>query len=159
MSKDSVVEGGLGKLKKLTETLNNRDEHFKEMYLEFDRASESLHIVDKNATILWASNKEMESLGYEPSDYIGESIIDFHIDHEVIMEMFDILLSGGTLDNYPARMRAKDGSEKHFLINSSGFFKNGEFSHTRCFSRNVTGLYDLADKIKDNILRIKNKGL
>lgn len=129
----------------------------KKSEMELDGSNESLHIVDGNASILWASKKEMEGLGYEPEDYIGKCIIDFHIDRVVIDDMLATLIGGGELNNYPARIRAKDGSEMHFLINSSGYFENGKFSHTRCFSRNMTYSMDLSEQIQNNILRINLK--
>jgi hypothetical protein len=142
------------KLKNLTNTLNKRDNI---VNLELNKAAESLHIVNKDAIILWASDKEMKSLGYEPNDYIGETIINFHIDRIVIDDILEQLLDGCELTNYPARLKAKNGEEKHFLINSCGFFQGGEFSQTRCFSRDVTGLFDLTEKINENISRIKLK--
>ena len=127
---------------------------------ELNIASESLHIVDGNAMILWANEKELNGLGYSKDEYIGESIIDFHVDKIVINDMLTVLLGGGTLDNYPARVKGKDGSEKQVLINSSGYFnEDGTFSHTRCFSRVMNDTIDISDMISENIKRIQsNKG-
>jgi PAS domain-containing protein len=35
-------------------------------------------------------------------------------------------------------MRCKDGSIRHVLINSSGYFEDGKFVHSRCFTRDIT---------------------
>ena len=42
------------------------------------------------------------------------------------------------MKGYPARLRHKDGSIRDVLINSSAYFENGEFVHSRCFTRDVT---------------------
>jgi CheY-like chemotaxis protein len=52
--------------------------------------------------------------------------------------MLSKLLSGESLIDYPARLRCKDGSIKDVLINSNAYFEDGEFIHTRCFTRDVT---------------------
>ena len=125
---------------------------------ELNFCSESLHIVNGKAEILWANIKELEGLGYNPEDYIGESIIDFHVDGIVINDMLNILLSGEELQNYPARVKAKDGSHIYVLINSSGFFdEDGSFSHTRCFSRVMNNTIDITEMIEKNIERIKKE--
>jgi PAS domain S-box-containing protein len=36
------------------------------------------------------------------------------------------------------RLRAKDGSIKHVLLSSNAYFRDGEFVHTRCFTRDIT---------------------
>ncbi|HKE15599.1 MAG TPA: GAF domain-containing protein, partial [Kofleriaceae bacterium] len=43
-----------------------------------------------------------------------------------------------TLRDHEARVRCKDGSVKHVLIDASVFRKGGEFVHTRCFTRDIT---------------------
>ncbi|HET7438719.1 MAG TPA: PAS domain S-box protein, partial [Nitrospira sp.] len=47
-------------------------------------------------------------------------------------------LNGETLREYSARLRCKNGSIRNVLINSNGWFEDGKFVHTRCFTRDVT---------------------
>ncbi|MBL4656149.1 MAG: PAS domain-containing protein [Bacteroidia bacterium] len=103
-------------------------------------ASESLHIVDSGGMIVWANNTELDFLGYSEEDYIGHSITEFHRDTDVINDILTRLLAGETLVNYSAYLIAKNGSIKRVLINSNGFWKDGKFIHTRCFSRDITEL-------------------
>ena len=42
------------------------------------------------------------------------------------------------IDQYPARLRAKDGSIRHVLITSNARVHNGEFVNTRCLTIDVT---------------------
>jgi PAS domain S-box-containing protein len=103
-----------------------------------NNASLGVHLVADNGTILWANSLELELLGYEAADYIGKNIANFHVDRDVIHRILNILTSGGALHAYPARIRAKDGSIKHVLINSNVFKQGGKFVHTRCFTNCIS---------------------
>jgi len=125
--------------------MTTKTKHLKNPLIEnlgdyLNNSSESLHIVDSNGKIIWANNTELNFLGYKEEEYFWHSISEFHRDQEVVSDMLEILHSGGTLRNYSAYLIAKDGSIKRVLINSNGFFKDGKFVHTRCFSRDITDL-------------------
>jgi PAS domain S-box-containing protein len=100
----------------------------------------SLHWVGADGTILWANAAELELLGYTREEYFGRNITEFHADEPVIHEILTCLSRGEALRDYPARLRHKDGSIRHVLINSSALFEDGKFIHTRCFTRDVTAL-------------------
>ncbi len=46
-------------------------------------------------------------------------------------------------------MRCKDGSIRDVLVNSSGFFENGEFIHSRCFTHDITDRKRAEQKLTD----------
>jgi len=100
----------------------------------------SLHWVGADGTILWANQAELDLLGYSRDEYIGRNIVEFHADQPVISDILACLSRGETLRDYRARLRHRDGSIRHVLINSSVFFEDGKFIHTRCFTRDVTAL-------------------
>jgi len=56
----------------------------------------------------------------------------------VIADILRRLAAGETLRDREARMRCKDGSIKHVLIDSSVLFEQGRFIHTRCFTRDIS---------------------
>lgn len=103
-----------------------------------ENATIGLHWVGPDGTILWANQAELNLLGYSKQEYIGRPISDFHADQPVIDDILCRLTSGEQLINYEARLRAKDGSIKHVVIDSSVYFENGKFKHTRCFTRDIT---------------------
>ena len=110
-----------------------RTEEFMLDYL--DNAMVGLHWVDGEGMILWANKADYEPLGYSESEYVGHSITEFHADAEVINDMLETLLGGGTLYNHKARLLCKDGSTLPVLIASSGLFDDDKtFVHTRCFT-------------------------
>lgn len=131
-----------------------RDEH-KERESGFDlslrdladlveNASEGLHCAAADGTILWANRAELSMLGYERDEYVGKNLSLFHVDERVLEEILGQLARGETIKNFPARLRKKDGSVRHVLIDSSALFDDaGRFAHSRCFTRDVTDLVEL----------------
>jgi PAS domain S-box-containing protein len=103
-----------------------------------ENATVGMHWVGPGGTILWANRAELELLGYSKEEYVGRSIADFHADRPVIEDILCRLSNRQTLDEYEARLRCKDGSVRHVLINSNVLWDDGEFVHTRCFTRDVT---------------------
>ncbi len=103
-----------------------------------ENAVVGLHWVGEDGTILWANQAELDLLGYTREEYIGHSITEFHIDAETLDDILQRLLSDRPVRDYEARLRCKDGSICHVLIDSSTSRKDGEFSHTRCFTRDVS---------------------
>jgi PAS domain S-box-containing protein len=107
-----------------------------------EHASLGVHLVDAGGTIQWANETELTFLGYTREEYFGKSIAEFHVDPDVIRCILNLLTDNKSLHTYPARLRAKDGTTKHVLINSNVFRRNGEFVHTRCFTTAISeGVY------------------
>ncbi len=103
-----------------------------------NNASLGVHLVASDGKILWANDLELQLLGYEREEYVNRHIANFHVDNDVIEKILRILTGGGMLQAYPARLRAKDDSIKHVLVNSNVFRKGGEFVHTRCFTTSIS---------------------
>jgi PAS domain S-box-containing protein len=103
-----------------------------------ENAVEGLHWVGSDGTILWANQAELDLLGYTRDEYIGHSIAQFHVDQHAIDDVLDRLGRGQAIREYEARLRCKDGSIRHVLINSNVFWQDGTFRHTRCFTRDIT---------------------
>jgi PAS domain S-box-containing protein len=103
-----------------------------------DHAAEGIHWVAPDGTILWANQTELDLLGYSADEYIGRPIAAFHVDQPVIDDILGRLTRGETILQYEARLRHKDGSLRVVRINSNVLWRDGEFLHTRCFTRDVT---------------------
>ena len=107
----------------------------------FENSAIGLHIVSGEGIIMRANKAELAMLGYSAEEYVGRHIAEFHADAPVIGDILQRLSSGEKLDRYPARVRAKDGAIKHVLITSNSRFEDGKFINTRCFTTDVTDLY------------------
>ena len=104
----------------------------------FENAAIPLHWVDGNGIILRANRAELEFLGYSADEYVGHNIAEFHADSDALCGLLDRLTRGDTLRDEPARMRAKDGSVKPVRITSNVQWKDGQFVHTPCVTRDVS---------------------
>ena len=104
----------------------------------FENSAVAMHWVGADGTILRANQAEFDLLGYAREEYIGRHIAEFHADRAAIDDILARLSRGEKLDKYAARLRAKDGSVRHVLINSNVQFRGGEFVHTRCITLDVT---------------------
>jgi len=104
----------------------------------FEQGAIPLHWVGADGTILRANRAELELLGYAREEYVGRHIAEFHADQDVIDDILRRLAAGETLRDYEARLRAKDGSIKYVVIDSSVRWEEDRFGHSRCFSRDVT---------------------
>jgi len=104
----------------------------------FENAVIPMHWVGPDGTIQRANRAELELLGYTAEEYIGRHIAEFHADAPVIDDILQRLLSGEELNEYPARLRRKDGTIRDVLITSNARQRDGEFIHSRCFTRDIT---------------------
>jgi PAS domain S-box-containing protein len=107
----------------------------------FDNSAVGLHIVSGDGIILRANKAELSLLGYTAEEYIGRRIADFHVDPPVITDILNKLGGGESLEAYPARLRAKNGTIKHVLITSNARLEDGKLFNTRCFTIDVTEVH------------------
>ncbi|KAJ3152182.1 hypothetical protein HDU89_001401 [Geranomyces variabilis] len=106
----------------------------------FENAPIALHWLSSEGIVLWANQTELDFLGYTREEYFGQPITNFCVDESHVVEIFKTLGSGNTIHDVPVRMRHKDGTMKHVLIDSNvNYHPDGTFNHTRCFIRDDTG--------------------
>jgi PAS domain S-box-containing protein len=104
----------------------------------FENAVEGLHWAGPDGTLLWANQAELDLLGYAPEEYLGHNLAEFHTDPNAVEEILTRLKRNETLREHEASVRCKDGSIKHVLINANVLWFEGQFIHTRCFTRDIT---------------------
>ena len=121
--------------KEIEEQLRRREQELEDF---FENAVVGLHWVGPDGRILRANRAELDLLGYSREEYVGRPVADFHADPEVIADILRRLQAGETLRDCEARLRCKDGSIRHVLIDSNVRWEGGRFVHTRCFTRDVT---------------------
>lgn len=126
-------------LRETVAALQDRESELRDV---LENAAEGIHCVGPDGIIQWANNSELELLGYRAEEYIGRHISDFHADRDAIDDLLARLACGQAVNSYPARLRHKDGSIRHVLVNSNVRFEDGKFMHTRCFTRDITALHE-----------------
>lgn len=136
------VEGGLSVYFRDVSSRKRAEEQLRRSQSDlmdfFENASEGLHWVGPDGTVLWANQAELDLLGYTREEYFGRPIQEFHADPHVIADILSRLINGQAVENYEARLRCRDGSIRHVLISSSVLRFEGQFIHTRCFTRDIT---------------------
>jgi PAS domain S-box-containing protein len=93
-----------------------------------------------DGVIQWANDAELELLGYRQEQYVGKNAADFYDNPAEGRKVLERLLRGDTLRDYETRLRARDGSLRIVLINSSASYReDGTLRHARLFTHNITG--------------------
>jgi two-component system, cell cycle sensor histidine kinase and response regulator CckA len=132
---NEALENEIAALKNAQEELARREQELDDFV---ENASIPIHWVGADGIIVRANLAELNALGYSRHEYVGHHIAEFHADPSVIEDILARLRGGETLRDYEARMVAKDGSIRHVAINSNVMWKDGEFIHTRCLTRDIT---------------------
>jgi len=99
-------------------------------------SSIGIHAVSAEGIILYANNYELDTLGYDESEYVGHHISEFQLDRFCLDDMMQRLGKFEVLKNYPARVQGKNGI-KFILYNSSVYEVDGQFQHTRCYANEI----------------------
>lgn len=115
----------------------------------------SLHWVDNHGIIKWANQAELDMLGYQPDEYIGHHISEFHVHKHKIQDILFRLNDNQTLQGYQSELVCKDGSTKTVQITSNVLRQDGEFVHTRCFTVDVTAQQQLQDALRESEHRFR----
>lgn len=149
-----ALNAELAKHKEKVKELESRIEELSDFV---ENASIPLHWVDGNGIILWANQAELDALGFQMEEYVGQPISNFHADEAVINDILARLGNNETLNNYPARLRAKDGNIRHVLISSNVLRKDGEFIHTRCFTKDITEIKNEEQRKNDFVAMVSHE--
>jgi PAS domain S-box-containing protein len=121
--------------KKAQQALQEREVQLNDF---LENAAVGMHWVAEDGAILWANKAELSLLGYEPHEYIGHHISEFHADAHVIADILQRLTNNEELQDYEARLKCKDGSIRDVRIDSNVYRRDGRFIHTRCFTTDIT---------------------
>jgi PAS domain S-box-containing protein len=122
--------------RKATEMALTRKEQELRDFVE--NAAVGMHWVGPDGIIVWANRAELQMLGYEQKDYVGQPFAMFHAERDIGDKLLQRLKDGEVFENHAASLVCRDGSIRHVLISSDVLWENGEFIHTRCFTRDVT---------------------
>ncbi|GEM_PF-1453163 len=117
---------------------DNLRERERELAEFFEYAVVGIHWINEDGIIKRVNRAETELLGYDQNEIVGQHIYTFHVDEKAAVEMFQRLKHGNTLKDFETQLRHKDGSIRHVLIDGNGIYKNGSFTHARCFVRDIT---------------------
>ncbi len=78
----------------------------------------ALHHLNRDGTIIWANHAELELLGYDGADYVGQPMAAMHVDQSVSDRIMACLRRGDEVRDQPARLWCRDGSIREVKISS-----------------------------------------
>jgi PAS domain S-box-containing protein len=133
--KAQALETEVHERQKAQQALQEREAQLNDL---LENAAIGMHWVAEDGTILWANKAELSLLGYQPDEYIGHHISEFHADAPVIADILKRLSDNEELQDYEARLRCRDGSLRDVRIDSNVYRRDGRFIHTRCFTTDIT---------------------
>lgn len=113
-----------------------------------DFGTDNLHPED--GIVVWANRVELEMLGYDRQEYIGQPLKNFHVDRAKIEDIFDRLLNNRTIRGYETQMRRKDGSICDVSIDAHALFINGRLIHARLFTRDISDQKQAESSLRDS---------
>jgi PAS domain S-box-containing protein len=105
-----------------------------------DHATVGLRWVDPAGRILWANRAELDLVGYSEAEYVGRHIAELLVEPETAADLLGRLAREERVQSYETRLRTRDGTIKHVLIDGSGLFRDGRLVHSRLVTRDITGL-------------------
>jgi two-component system sensor histidine kinase VicK len=150
-----------GSLKKRIAELETLNAELSDELSEFkdfaENASIPLHWINGSGVIVWVNQAELDLLGYPKEECLNKHISKFHADKHVIEDILRRLVNKETLINYPARLLCKNGGLKYVLINSNVYWRDGEFVHTRCFTKDITEMKLDEIKLKELVVEMQKK--
>jgi PAS domain S-box-containing protein len=119
-----------------------------------ENAVEGLHQLGFDGTILWANPAQLRLLGFSAEEYVGHKLSEFQADPNSFDEFWRKIMRREPVYDYPSRLRCKDGSLKHVVTHSSGYWEDGKFLYTRCFIRDVTERVQLQEELEKTVERL-----
>jgi PAS domain S-box-containing protein len=131
----TALEAAVGEHRRTEEVLRESQAHLADF---FDNAPVGLQWIGPDGAILRANRAELALLGYAPDEYVGRPLRDFYVDQPVIDELLARLARNEALVACEARLRCKDGSIRHVLVDANVLRREGQIVHARCFTRDVT---------------------
>jgi PAS domain S-box-containing protein len=145
--KAAALEAEIEERKAVQKELARRERELRDF---LENANQAIHQVDADGIILWANQAELDLLGYQPEEYIGHSITEFHADEQVIEDILSRLKRDEKLFDYEARLKSRDGSIRYVTINSTPYLEDGKFVHTKCFTRDITARRQAEQAMREN---------
>jgi len=104
--------------------------------------------IDRDGTIVWANQAELDLLGYARKDFLGRRIAEFNVTADAPDDFLARLERSEVLSGYPVRLRCNDGSIKRVLIDSTVVCEDGHPVRTQCFTRDVTELHRAVERTR-----------
>jgi len=131
--------------RKQAEEALRRSEH--ELTNFFDQAPIGLLWVKPNGQVLRINQAQLALLGGTGKEVLRRPIARFFADSKAITSLLQRLAQGETVRNFHLRLRQKDRSLRHVIVDANGLWENRQLIHSRWFVRDITRRIELEREI------------
>ena len=97
--------------------------------------------------ILRVNQVQLKLFGRSEKEIMNVPVCRFFIDPAAVMDLCRRLAKGETVNNYHLRLRQKNRSIKHVLVDANGLWEKNRLIHTRWFVRDITRRLELEREI------------
>jgi two-component system CheB/CheR fusion protein len=118
-------------------------EHEQALMDFFTAAPLGLMWVTLDGRVERVNQAELDILGRTSEEVVGAAIDGFHVDRDVISDIWLQVGRRETVRNRRVRVLRKDGSIRHVLIDANSLWRGGRPVHSRWFVRDITDRVDL----------------
>lgn len=132
------------------EQLRQLQESERQLLDFFENAPVGFQFLGPDGTILRTNQAQLDLLGHTSAEYVGRNIADFHVDPAELQEMLRVLENKGVAIGWESRMRAKDGSIRNVVINSSIHRVDDRFVYTRWVTHDVTARRHAEERLRQS---------
>jgi two-component system CheB/CheR fusion protein len=130
--------------KQAEEALRRREQELADFFAE---SPLGLLWVGPDGRILRVNQAELELLGRTGDEIFGRPVSELHVDVKAATDVLNRLAKRQTVQNYRARLRHKDGTQREVLIDANGLWEQERLVHSRWFTRNITRRVELEREI------------
>ena len=117
------------------EALRRREQELADFFAE---SPLGLLCVGPDGRIHRANQAQLDLLGCSAEEVLGLTVAELHVEAQAIGDLLTRLAKKETVQNYRVRLRHKNGSVKHVLIDANGFWEKDRLVHSRWFVRDIT---------------------
>ena len=113
----------------------------------FNESPFGLFWIGRRGKILRVNKAGQELLGLAPGEQADRPVQQFHADPEAAADVLKRLARGEDLRNYRVRLRRKDGTIRHGLIDANALWEDGRLAYSRWFVRDITRRVELEREV------------
>jgi PAS domain S-box-containing protein len=130
--------------KQAEETLRRRERELADFFAE---SPLGLLWVGPDGRILRVNQAELELLGRIGDEIFGRHVSKLHVDAKAAADVLNRVAERQTVQNYRARLRHRDGTQREVLIDANGLWEQERLVHSRWFTRDITRRVELEREI------------
>jgi len=113
----------------------------------FNQAPIGIVWLSASGHILRTNQAHLDLLGYPATEFVGHFINDFCEEPSPKLELLERMVSGETVHNLPLKLRCRNGTIRHVLVDANSFWSGDQFQYSSIFVRDVSDRIRLEQEI------------